>query len=148
MSPALEAGDFVLVRRGHPPADARAAGLVVHVRGLDGRPLIKRVVGGPGDSLRVGDEVWINRRRLVEPYAHGQTPEAQRRGVHALGTDELFVLGDRRDASTDSRDFGPVRARTIEGVAVLRYWPPGRLGYVRRSARLLELPDQGTPADV
>jgi hypothetical protein len=48
------------------------------------------------------------------------------------------VLGDNRAASTDSRDFGAVRAEQFEGVALLCYWPPERFGAIRRQPRRFE----------
>ena len=134
MTPALKPGDYVLVYRARVPLGA-AAGLVVCVRGPDDRLLLKRVVCVPGDSLRIGTRVQVGGRALDEPYAHGETPQAQFRGVHELGADECLVLGDNRAASTDSRDFGPVRAEQIEGIAWLRYWPPERFGLVRQEHR-------------
>lgn len=141
MTPAFRPGDFLLARRtslrSGLPRDERACGLVVCAQGPDGRVLLKRIVGVPGDSMRIGAEVQVAGRALIEPYAHGETPPAQYRGVHALGPDEYMLLGDHRAASTDSRDFGPVPASRIEGVAWLRYWPPGRLGRIRREPRRL-----------
>lgn len=143
MTPALEPGDCVIVRRTQVPLDVRASGLVVCVRGPDERLLLKRIVGVPGDSLRVGAAVHVGGWLLDEPYAHGETPRAQYRGVHALGADEYFVLGDHRAASTDSRDFGPVRAGRVQGVAWLRYWPPSRLGRIGRASRRFASPGRG-----
>jgi len=137
MQPALAPRDFLLVRRGPPARPARAFGQVVGVRDPDGRLLLKRVVGLPGESLRVGTNVQVNGRVLVEPYAHGLTPTHQRRGLNRLHDHELFLLGDRRDRSTDSRDFGPVPLARVECVAVLRYWPPRRAGLLRPPARRL-----------
>jgi signal peptidase I len=142
MTPALAPGDCVLVRRTRPPLDVRASGLVVCVRGPSERLLLKRVVGVPGDSLRVGAEVYVGGRLLDEPYAHGDAPAAQNRGVNALAADEYFVLGDNRSASTDSRDFGPVRAERVHGVAWLCYWPPARFGVIDRAARRFVSPEQ------
>jgi len=133
MTPALHPGDYLLVRRGRPRGNA--FGQVAYLRDPAARPLLKRIVGVPGDSLRVGEGVEVNGRRLVEPYAHGEAPAGQYRGVHRLRPDEYFVLGDHRAQSTDSRDFGPVRGDAIEGVAWLRYWPPRRVGRVHRGAR-------------
>jgi len=135
MSPALEPGDFLLVRLGGAPRDQRAAGRIVLAAGPEERLLLKRVVAVPGESVRVGDAVQINGHTLDEPYAHGVADPAAYRGVHQLADAEYFVLGDRRDASTDSRDFGPVRADHIDGVAWLRYWPPARAGLLRRPLR-------------
>lgn len=135
MTPAFLPGDFILIARRDIPRNERAYGLVVCLRAADDRLLLKRIVGVPGDSLRIGTTVQVAGRALLEPHAHGETPAAQYRGVSALGLGEYLVLGDNRAASTDSRDFGAVRAEQIEGIAVLRYWPPERLGLIRRAPR-------------
>lgn len=148
MTPALQEGDFLVLRRGAP---ARLeAGDVVAV--VDPRPqaagriLLKRVVGLPGEALRIGGGVQINGRVLEEPYAHGETPLEQHRGINRLADDEYFLLGDHRGASTDSRDFGPARREAILGVAWLRYWPPERAGrIVRPVRRLLGVADRPGP---
>lgn len=139
MTPALAPGDYLLVRRQTPArplamlTGQRARGQIVAARGPEGRLLVKRIVGLPGESLRVGEAVQVNGQPLVEPYTHGSTPEGQYRGVHRLGPDEYFLIGDHRAASTDSRDFGPVAAAAVEGVVWLRYWPVSRFGAVGSS---------------
>ena len=135
MAPTFAEGDFVLVHRQPIVRDDGACGLVVCLRGPDERLLLKRIVGIPGDSLRIGSAVQVAGRPLLEPYAHGATPHQQFRSVSELGADEYLVLGDNRAGSTDSRDFGPVRAGTIKGVARFRYWPPERFGRIRRTPR-------------
>ncbi|MGE0229140.1 MAG: signal peptidase I [Dehalococcoidia bacterium] len=132
MAPTLRPGEFLVVRRGLP---RDIAGRIVYVEGELGRPLVKRVVGLPGESLRVGDHVEVNGRALVEHYTHGPAPTPSYRGVNRLGPGEYFVLGDNRAASTDSRQFGPIRQDAIEGAVWLRYWPPGRIGMVDRVPR-------------
>ena len=131
MTPALLPGDFLLLHRGPPPRE-RAYGQIVMTddprpEGV-GRVLLKRIVGLPGEALRVGGGVQVNARRLIEPYAHGDDPVSQHRGVQRLDDDAYFLLGDHRGASTDSRDFGPVPRSHISGTALLRYWPPERIG--------------------
>ena len=138
MTPALRPGDFVLLRRATSLLSRSAYGRVVATRDGEGRLLLKRVIGLPGESLRVGARVELNGRTLIEPYAHGETPAAQYRDVARLGPGQYFLLGDNRAASTDSRDFGAVQASRLEGVAWLRYWPPGRIGVLRRPRRRFE----------
>jgi len=138
MTPALQPGDFLLLRRGAPPRRAAYGRIVVTE---DPRPeggrrlLLKRIVGLPGEALRVGGGVQVNGRRLAEPYAHGEDPVAQHRGVQRLAPDTYFLLGDHRAASTDSRDFGPVARERLTATAVMRYWPPARIGWLRSPSR-------------
>ncbi|MBT5774434.1 MAG: signal peptidase I [Dehalococcoidia bacterium] len=134
MSPALHPGDYLLLRRG-PSSGREAPGTLVTIRDATGRPLLKRIIGLPGESLRVGTEIHINGTPLIEPYAHGETPQNQFRGVNRLGQHEYFLVGDNRAASTDSRDFGSIHQDRIQGVAVFRYWPPGRFGRLRAPQR-------------
>ena len=141
MAPALLPGDFLLLRRGPPPPD-RAYGLIVAT--VDPRPegesrlLLKRIVGLPGESLRVVGGVLVNTRRLVEPYAQGDAPIVDDHGLQRLAEDAYFVLGDNRAASIDSRDFGPVPRARLEGVVVGRYWPPSRIAWLHAPPRHLE----------
>lgn len=82
---------------------------------------IKRIIGLPGDTVRVENGfVYINDKKLEEPYEKQET-----RGnlVLTLGNDSYFVLGDNRGGSTDSRVFGPISRSTIEGKAWFVYWP-------------------------
>ncbi|MCY4639053.1 MAG: signal peptidase I [Chloroflexi bacterium] len=139
MRPALEPGDWLLLRRGAPSPDLLASGeafgLVVAARSPGGRLLLKRLIGLPGESLRAGAAVQVNGRELDEPYASGEAPPSSYRGVSRLGPDSLFLLGDRRDRSTDSREFGPLEAAAVEGIVLARYWPPRRIGRLHRPAR-------------
>ncbi len=135
MSPTLEPGDWLLLRRGPPSANESAFGLVVAARDRYGRLLLKRIVGLPGESLRVGKAVSVNGCDLLEPYASGEVPVTSYRGVSRLGASEFFLLGDHRNASTDSRELGPIKLDSLEGVVFARYWPPHRIGLLRRPKR-------------
>lgn len=91
----------------------------------EGIPLIKRVIGLPGDTLTLAnDQVVVNGLALAEPYVHGApTMCAQVCGTVTLGPGQYFVLGDNRTQSYDSRYFGPVNEQDILGHVILRYWP-------------------------
>lgn len=91
----------------------------------EGIPLIKRVIGVPGDTLMLKDnQVCVNGTPLDEPYVHGApTSCAQYCGTIVLGTGQYFVMGDNRTNSYDSRYFGPVNEQDIIGHVILRYWP-------------------------
>lgn len=120
MRPELEDGDFVLAVRSR----RLRRGDVVVVRRPDGLEVVKRLVGLPGERVRVATgRVAIDGSPLDEPHAHGDGPAGEWR----LGADEHLVLGDDRSRSTDGRAFGPVGARSVVGVVRLRYWPRPRL---------------------
>jgi len=93
-------------------------------------PLIKRVVALPGETVAVqGGQVFINGEPLSEPWAHRQGgPDYPPTLVLA---EHVFVLGDNRPHSGDSRYFGPVRMDRILGRACFIYWPPSQAGTIR-----------------
>jgi signal peptidase I len=91
--------------------------------------LIKRVVGLPGETIEIRDgQVWINRQPLTEPYLARDTNGSMAPRIVPEGS--VFVLGDNRGASNDSRYFGPVSLDQIVGHAVFSYWPPGAIGFM------------------
>ena len=103
-------------------------------------PFIKRVIGLPGDHVELRDgKVYVNDVALDEPYVfrdHGvpQATEPSSDGATdwIVPTGELFLLGDHREASEDSRVFGTVEIGHIIGRAWLRYWPLDSFGVLPR----------------
>jgi signal peptidase I len=82
--------------------------------GAGGR-FIKRVIGVAGDQVAIRDgAVYLNGRRLREPYANGPTDGA---GAWEIPAAHVFVLGDNRAQSCDSRIWGPLAVRRVVGVA-------------------------------
>jgi signal peptidase I len=109
------------------------------------KPYIKRVVGLPGDTIEIKDGgVWVNGVQLDEPYLHGDTTDCQPRACDPVVVPEgsVFVLGDNRAHSSDSRYFGPVKISDIVGKAWITYWPIGHIGSVP-TADYDELDDTG-----
>jgi|SRR5579884_79483 signal peptidase I len=146
MEPALRDGDHLLISRLAYRLTSPRRGDLVLVRtwaSAAGRPeCIKRIVGLPHEriSVRAG-AVAVNGRSLPEPYRtppadHAEAEALQvrlaftRAGEWTLSSDEYFLLGDNRAASTDSRDLGPVRRAALSGKAIYRYAPPERRGQV------------------
>ena len=127
MNPAFRENDLALFFRvGHYISGGYSAGDVIilqaDARGL--RKYVKRVVGVPGDTVDIGPEglVLINGGPLEELYTKGFTRRKELELPLRLGPGEYFVLGDNRENSNDSRNFGAVTAQQIEGkvIAVLR----------------------------
>jgi signal peptidase I len=88
----------------------------------DGPPLIKRVIGLPGDFVEIkAGGVYVNGYLLSEPYLDQLTTGNM--AAHLVPEAHLFVLGDNRGSSNDSRYFGMVPYENVRGRAWLRYWP-------------------------
>lgn len=93
---------------------------------------IKRVIGLPGETVReFHGEIYINGRKLVEPYILPEYLDRQSYGPVVVPPGEFYVLGDRRNSSSDSRLWGTVPRKHIYGKAVFVYWPMGRFGFLR-----------------
>ena len=91
---------------------------------------IKRVIGLPGETVQGKDgRVFINGRELVEPYLPATTTTSDF-GPVAVPKGGLWVMGDNRTNSSDSRVFGTIRRRTVVGRAILRVWPFGRAAFL------------------
>jgi signal peptidase I len=97
----------------------------VRTRGRD--DLIKRVIGLPGESIEVrANQILVNGTPLDEPYL--DDVEMPDEGPFAVAEDEVFVMGDNRNASFDSRRFGPVPLDDLIGQAFVTIWPLSHFG--------------------
>ncbi len=90
---------------------------------------IKRVIGLPNEYVAIRESrLEIDGVPLAEPYLAGPTTAGAGRAAQWFtGWDEVFVLGDNRADSEDSRAFGPIQAQSIIGRIRFRYWPPRML---------------------
>jgi signal peptidase I len=148
MERTLEPDQYVLVDKLTPRFDPFHRGDIVVLHPPDGveddtgTPFIKRVIGLPGETVRINGDgsVTVSGLRLDEtsytytdPDGANQptTPQSDQ-AEWTLGPDELFVMGDHREASADSRSFGPIKESEIVGRAFLRYWPAGVFGILSR----------------
>jgi signal peptidase I len=93
---------------------------------------IKRVIGLPGDDVRIDHgTVWVNGKELVENYVPLKYRDDRSQPEMTIPAGEYFVMGDHRTISSDSRDFGPVHRDLIYGRAAFVYWPVEQAGVVR-----------------
>jgi signal peptidase I len=133
MEPSLHSGEFILVNKlsyrfGSPQ---RGDVIVFHFPGDPDQEYIKRIIGLPGDKVVVANQnVIVNGQELEEPYIL-QRPRYN--GAWELGQDEYFVLGDNRNNSSDSHNWGAVPVSYIVGKALFVYWPVEELGLVWHS---------------
>ncbi len=131
MLPTLEVGDRLFVDKVVYRFQEPEVGDIVVFDGLEtDDELIKRVVAVPGDRVKVSNGVLrVNGDFPEEPYARAAIfPDGSDFGPTRLQEGEVFVMGDNRGNSRDSRFFGPVPLENIEGEAFLRFWPPSRIG--------------------
>lgn len=134
MAPTLYEGDCVLVRGDATAKRPFARGDVVVFAVLQQAEehMLKRIVGLPGEEITFDDGMlFIDGKRLMEGYLHGLPAYVgMDKWSVALGRDEYFVMGDNRARSTDSRNYGAIGRRQIEGKVVFRILPLPRWGRV------------------
>jgi len=124
MNPTLQHGEYILVSRmsyriGEPQ---RGDIIVFSIPGDQSQDLIKRVIGLPGETITIrNNEVLVNGEKLNEPYI-AQSPIYS--GEWTVNEGQLFVLGDNRNASKDSHQWGLLPEENIIGKALVIYWPP------------------------
>jgi signal peptidase I len=138
----LEPGDYVLVDKLSPRWDPYSRGDVVVLHPPDGwaadkTPFIKRVIGVGGDTIQVKDGlVYVNGTALDEPYLYADANGTRQATTSdepqwLVPADDVFVMGDHRQESADSRLFGPIPVTSVLGRAVIRYWPLSAFGTVQ-----------------
>ena len=113
-----------------PVRAAKALGEALLIRQPDTEEFIKRVIGLPGDVVEGHDGfVFVNGSVLLEPYLPKGTITSDF-GPITVQKGKLWVMGDNRGNSADSRVFGQILQSTIVGRAILRVWPPNRVAFL------------------
>ncbi len=126
MEPTLEDGERVVVEKVRSTVGEIERGdLVIFISPEDpAKNLIKRVIGVGGDRIElVKDQVKLNGEILVEEYTHRSLFPTQDGDVITVEPGHLFMMGDNRPQSRDSRDFGVIPLELIRGKVLLRLWP-------------------------
>lgn len=131
MQPTLKPGEFLLVNRvAYKLSDPSIGDIIIfHAPGSSDVDYIKRVIGLPGDEVRISDGiVYVNEQPLYEPYI-ANPPNYT--GQWSVPPDEYFVLGDNRNNSSDSHLWGFIPTDEIVGRALLVYWPFSEITLLR-----------------
>jgi signal peptidase I len=145
MEHTLEPNQYVLVDKLTPRWDTYKRGDVIVFNPpatwtADKTPFIKRVIGLPGDTVEVRNDgrVYVNGTALDEPYTfkndagvNEPTTVTGDLSKWVIPAGQLFVMGDHRKASADSRVFGPINESDVIGRAFLRYWPLPTIGILQ-----------------
>jgi signal peptidase I len=106
--------------------------VVFEFPGDTSKSYIKRVIGLPGDAVRIDrGQVYVNDRPLEEDYVEPDYRDDVSMHEMRVKPDEYFVLGDHRNSSSDSRVWGTVARKYIYGKAVFCYWPLSKMGRLR-----------------
>ena len=131
MEPNLHTDQRLIVEKvSYRLRDPRRGDIVV-VRVPDHEvPLIKRVIGLPGETVEIREgRVWVDGQPLDEVYL--ENIQQRDYGPSTVPDLHVFVMGDNRNHSNDSRFFGPVHVDQIWGRAWLSYWPLQEFGFLR-----------------
>ncbi len=87
------------------------------------------MVGLAGDTIEVRNgTLYVNDQPQEEPYLNKEQPSESSYGPRKVPERHVFVMGDNRGNSGDSRIFGPVALRQVRGEAFMRFWPLDKIG--------------------
>ena len=125
MDKTLKEGEILLL---YKIAKIERNDIVVVDENVQGSKIIKRVIGMPGETIKCEDGIiYIDDQKYKDKYAYGDTSDFDE---VKLKKDEYFVLGDNRLVSEDSRYFGPVKEKYIEGETSVVIFPFNKIGTV------------------
>jgi signal peptidase I len=134
MVPTLEVGDRVLANKfvyRFTEPERRDIVVFDSVDEGDDQTLIKRVVGVAGDEIQVQSGVlYVNGEEQEEPYLNDADQSRGFYGPTVVPEGHIFVIGDNRGNSADSRVFGPLPLENLKGEAFMRFWPISKISTI------------------
>jgi signal peptidase I len=140
MVPTLEIGDRILANKSIYYFTEPQRGDIVVFKSVDendDETLIKRVVGVAGDKIRLRQgTLYVNGIPQEEPYLNQNRPTKDSYGPERVPEGNIFVMGDNRDNSADSRVFGFLPLENVEGEAFVRFWPIPQIGRLAHGGTL------------
>ncbi|TCS79209.1 signal peptidase I [Tepidibacillus fermentans] len=125
-----------IIYKTHPPE----RGDIVVFHATESEDYIKRVIGLPGETIEYkNDQLYVNGKPIDEPYLAQERQEWQSKGLLltkdfgpiTVPADTVFVLGDNRNNSTDSRVIGPIPMSKVVGKANIIIWPFSRISILQ-----------------
>lgn len=120
MQPTFIDGDVCIARK----FDVEPQKYDIVIAKIEGKTLVKRVLGLPGETLQViAGEVYINGEAVDSNYDFFTEDMGLLANPYTVGENEFFIMGDNRAGSCDSRDFGSVKREDIKGIVVCRIFP-------------------------
>ena len=151
MLPTLQIGDHILVNKfiygprlevpltqwslGQLPGfrEPRAGDVIVFIYPKErDKDFIKRIVAVAGQTVEArGNQVFVDGKKAEDPHAHYEKRDHVDFGPYTVPAGHVFVMGDNRDESYDSRFWGPVPIQDIKGLAMVIYWSWGGENFVR-----------------
>ena len=136
MLPSFVSGDYILTSKITYKLRTPQRGDIIVFKSPGNKDIdyIKRVIGLPGDTIRISnDEVYVNNNRIQEDYISAKTNVwdggfIKENEPITVPSNQLFVMGDNRPRSSDSREFGTISIDDIIGFVFYRYLPTDKMG--------------------
>jgi signal peptidase I len=129
MDPTLKVGDKVIINKiAYRVGSIERGDIVAFHSPLEEKDLVKRAVAVEGDEITLTSEgeIYINGERITESYIPADQAASYINQTVTLEEDEVFVMGDNRNNSFDSRYFGAIPEEDVFGEFMVIYWPPSR----------------------
>lgn len=137
MQPNFQTGDLTIYEKLTTTWGKLEHGDVIVFQAPDGKDFIKRVIGLPGDTVKVeGGKVYVNGIVINEPYLSDENKYVRAgqyftEGREVTATESQYIaFGDNRSVSYDSRSIGPIDKKDIKGKVWIRFWPIEKFGAV------------------